>query len=177
MRLFIGIPIPEKNRNKIKDSTRRLISDYPEVKWVKKNGIHITLFFIGKINPVDIQEILSIFNDPLLKTPPFRVEYSGIEQFPPEGTPKVFYTRIDRGGESCRDLYRFMADNFSSGKKKYSPHITLARVKEQKSYLDILLQGDGIKGSFTADKIVLYESVLFKEGSEYKEIAVRYLKK
>jgi 2'-5' RNA ligase len=49
IRTFIAVPIPDSLREVLSDTIFRLRDLYPEIRWVRPEGIHLTLKFLGNI--------------------------------------------------------------------------------------------------------------------------------
>jgi len=48
IRSFIAVEIPEEVRQKLREVLRELRGSGAEVKWVRPEGIHVTLKFLGR---------------------------------------------------------------------------------------------------------------------------------
>jgi 2'-5' RNA ligase len=55
-------------------------------------------------------------------------------------------------------------------RKRFRPHLTLARVKNSAEHPDPDQEGTDISADFTVDRVVLYRSHLHPEGARYEEI-------
>jgi len=61
-RLFIGINLPTATKRQLSTITRKLVVQYPQIKWEDKDKLHITLKFLGStaISPQQIGDALKI---------------------------------------------------------------------------------------------------------------------
>ena len=127
MRLFTAVPIPED----IKDSIANISIGLPYVRWVKREQIHITLCFIGEVSNGEYDLVNEILSE--VKFPAFKLELSGVGQF-------LTAREIDTIWLGIKDPIQISSLNsliskqlklngFSIDKRKYSPHLTLARIK------------------------------------------------
>ena len=57
MRAFIAIPIPEKGRSMLDRLQQNLRSCRPDVRWVAIPSIHLTLKFLGEVDPEIVPEL------------------------------------------------------------------------------------------------------------------------
>jgi 2'-5' RNA ligase len=170
MRLFVALRLPENVIQYLKTLQQNL----PEAKMTLNKHFHLTLQFIGQVQPEELEPIkekLSLvkFTKITLKLDKIgvyknkkgyiKVVWAGLT-FPPE--LKVLQETIsDKLGELDYEL-----------DKPFSPHLTLARIKyaDDKKFEKEL---EAIKISpmeFTLDTLVLYQSHLSKEGSRYDEL-------
>lgn len=147
---------------------------YPDLKWVKPHAMHITALFLGNLNQEQQKRCINILKDPAFERKPFRVHYAGGGQFPPRGKPRVLFCKIHAGFSECVELYQVLknraAEVIEVEDRKYSPHITLARVKKRVP-VPPLEEFDHLEGDFTVDRCVLYESILRPTGAEYRTVA------
>ena len=174
MRLFIGVPLPPTAVAEVTDVLRQLKNrDWP-VRWVRDEGIHITIKFFGEVTTdrVDtIAEMLDFATDgmaPIMLTP----GAAGV--FPMPSHPRVIRLDMDAGPdlELMQDRIERAAEQLGFGPegRPFHPHVTLGRVREGhrlpadwERVLDQVQPGT----PFLADRIVLFESELKPDGPTY----------
>ena len=114
MRLFLAVPISEKNRNMIVEALDREKREFPRVKWVSPEALHVTLLFLGETTKEmydKTREILLSISSPIK---PFQASFSGISQFPPRGRPSVYIIPAIIGEEEFKTLYKVVYSALSS---------------------------------------------------------------
>jgi len=174
-RLFIAIDLPDP----IKDGLLSLQEDdLPPGRWPNRDGIHLTLHFIGNI-PEGVADAYERVLDNV-NVPPFDLTVGGVGQFPIEQRPKVIWAGVDNTPE-LRDLYEAVGEaledeGFIREKRRYHPHITLMRFKKPprrgisstwiRNHLDFHLEPSRIT------EFALYESELTESGAVYTKRAV-----
>ena len=174
MRVFTALPVPEALQEKIILDTAALRGKYPKLKWVSQQALHITLNFLGEIEENKIPQVLQALEmvKPVFKS--FRMEFKGLGVFPRKGPARVVFLEPRAGVQECRDVQRQLSRYLSAfappERKKFKPHLTLARVKQNTDWPDPDLEGVDISLGFTVNRIVLYKSVLKPEGAQYEEI-------
>lgn len=175
MRLFAGIPVLGQARRELVGLLGTLRESGWPVRWVREEGLHLTLKFYGEVAPERLEVIeesvrlagegasrlelrlgeLGAFPGPSRP----RVLWIGIEAPPALG---LLQDRLERGGESI---------GFPPEGAPYRPHITLGRVREghrpPRQALDAFA-GAYARVPFTAVELVLFESVLMPHGSRYE---------
>lgn len=184
MRTFLAATIPLELKNKIE----KLIEEFKyetdkkrsNVKWVKIENIHITIYFFGNVENKD----LSILSNKLPEIgntyPPFEISIKGVSAFPKPESPRVIWCGIIDNSNTLRKTNGFVRDiirdnnlNVDIDDREFSPHLTIGRVKGR--YCDSLVKkiiSSELRefGSFTINELVLFSSTLTKYGPIYNEI-------
>jgi 2'-5' RNA ligase len=184
VRSFIAIEIPQEIKSSISQLQAQMkLSEYNFVKWVSHESIHVTLKFLGNIISEKVVEIADAIKDASRGTSPFSIEIGGLGAFPNINKARVFWVGI--GGETAKlvALQQKIDDSlitfgFPKEKRPFSPHITLARVRESASYHDQQDFGKLIsrmrfdtKSKIDISKINLMKSQLFPTGAVYNCLA------
>ena len=168
MRLFTAIQLPP-------DIKENIYNDFHDLRnkikgsWVKKENLHVTLKFLGEVEDEKVSEIKNLISG--IKIKPFESEAFGTGAFPNMKNPKVLWVGISKGNEEIKKIMFSLDEVFSKlGFKKegrdYTPHITVARLKEK----TLLEKPQKTYGKFLVDGIKLFQSILKTEGAVYKEI-------
>ena len=128
MRLFIAINFPEEIRDALWQESMGLREFAEQGSFSRKENLHLTLAFLGEVQPKRIKEIREIM-DRLPKVP-ITLELSGFGAF--SGRREQLYWRgaaRDQALIDCRttlcDMLR--AAGFGLDAKPFKPHITMAR--------------------------------------------------
>ncbi|MFO7849344.1 MAG: RNA 2',3'-cyclic phosphodiesterase [Spirochaetia bacterium] len=174
MRLFIALPLPEEVREKIISDTAPLREKYPGLKWVRRDALHLTLSFLGETGESNVEPICSAMTKAVSGVEAFEMELGGLGFFPKKGPPRVLYTAVRIGSAETRALYSALLGGLGKigfeGRKKFTPHLTLARIKGGGDTPDPERDGKDLAFSFTADRIVLYRSHLRPSGAVYETL-------
>src|SRR5690554_5614789 len=137
--------------------------------------------FLGEL-PVSKKALLEDSIDNLTKNSEQReVSFQGLGAFPKINYPKTLFVRIGRGSDFLKGLYDSLEENltnrgFKTDKRKYTPHLTIARssrktdIKKLSTELDSFIGDDFINLQMMVKRISLMESILRRTGPEYKEI-------
>lgn len=177
MRLFTGIAIPRESMEALS-----LLIDHLRItahlKWSQPYNLHITTKFIGEWPEQKLDELIA----GLHKVPgqgPMAIAISGLGWFPNPHSPRVLWAAV-HAPESLEKLaeatdWALQALGVPAEAKKFSPHLTLARIKEVVPLADIKRAIAGLSsvdfGSFTADRFHLYLSKPGPAGSIYTQLA------
>jgi RNA 2',3'-cyclic 3'-phosphodiesterase len=178
MRLFVALDIPEETRSAIRELISRLQPLARGAKWVRPEGIHITLKFIGWTedeNLAPIKEHLSRVR----QRSPIPVALRNFRFFPNERRPRVFFVGIAAGPELARlaaDIESQLAPlKILKEERDFTPHLTLARFKtsEGAAQMQKMLPAMPAQdfGAMNATEFHLYQSVLKSNGAIYTQLA------
>jgi len=161
-RIFIALtPKPELNTiiSALKNDQKKLLHKKAEVNWSKDSQHHITLNFIGSMEPEQKEEM---FNH-LDQRPPFKnlsIEIDSLRYFPNENG-QVLVANISlapRLQKLFNDVEAIVARiGFGMVLKTFRPHITLARFKDKNRPFSQLIELDTPIKS-TMDSLDVYES-------------------
>jgi len=171
IRLFVAIDIPEH----VKLQIRGMGSSIPNAKPAPKEQLHLTLKFIGEVESsmlLDIEEQLAY-----VEFQPLSLELKGVGTFPQRGKPNVIWggvapapglTNLRNSIEKSLHKIGILRD-----RKKFSPHITLARLKNSPiERVHNFLAGNSFFETppFTVERFTLYSSQLTPKGALHTPI-------
>lgn len=180
MRLFWAINLPEDLKKKLYHFAKDLSNEIPvSLKLVEENNIHLTLKFLGDVEPGQVNLIKENVKKAVNNIKPFIIKVKGFGCFPNKRYPRVFWTGIYDEAGQLQKLYReieqaHVALGFSAEKRSYSPHLTLARFRTDKNtkvFMSKALERAGSMkeiGSFRAVSIELMHSTLTPRGALYR---------
>ncbi len=176
MRLFTGLDLPEKLVANLEELLRRL-KPTARINWSPPANLHVTTKFIGEWPEDRLEELKAALRD-LAGRAVIPVRLRGVGFFPNARSPRSFWCGIEAPGlpELAADTDAATARlGIRSEKRPFSPHLTLARIKERVD-LDALHEAlAGLPslefGSFPAAGFYLYRSTLRPTGSVYTKLA------
>ena len=174
MRLFAGIPIVDEARREIVALLARLRErDWP-VRWVREEGLHLTLKFFGEVAPERFEVIEEAVRFAAQGTGALALGLDQLGAFPSAARPRVLWLgiagpsalellqdRLERGGEAI---------GFPPEGTPFQPHVTLGRVREGHRLPPRALddfEEQYARVPFVGSRLVLYESVLTTGGPRY----------
>jgi len=147
-----------------------------KIKWVEPWNLHITLRFFGETPVSQIPGIIAVYHEIRAGIQPFRLSFNKLGLFGSRYNPRVIWV----GGETPEAMHQLiMRQNetltrigFPETSENFVTHLTLGRVKliENKQLLQTILDQNR-ELFFEAgqiDRFFLYESILKKEGPQYK---------
>lgn len=176
MRLFVAIEIDQEIRNRIAEFIAQLKPRVANARWVRPEGLHITLKFLGNVTEEKVLPIERALQPIQAAKFPITVQNVGI--FPSPKSPRVLWLGIDAGLELVHLAERvdekMSSCGFEREKRPFSPHVTLARLAERGKKPDLNFLVSGPKptfGTMMAKHFHLYESKLGPQGSRYSKLA------
>ncbi|HHX86581.1 MAG TPA: RNA 2',3'-cyclic phosphodiesterase [Firmicutes bacterium] len=184
MRLFIAINLLEHQKQELHRLQQRLQVHLQGVKWVSPVGMHITLKFLGEVNPKLLPKIAAAIGRVAASAFSFDFRLRGLGVFPNPSRAKVIWTGMLEGCPQTEALFsrleRELAPlSFLKESRKYIPHLTLGRVRypvPRDNLVRVLNQEkEFATASGKIDKIVLYQSCLSRQGAKYKPLIEKYL--
>jgi len=179
IRTFIAFEIPEHVLSAIGNIQEVLKSDRFNIKWVRPESIHLTLKFLGNIDPATVEPIESVLKDTVKPYIPFSIQAKGLGVFPGVKRPRVIWIgitgQIDRLIELQQNLDRDLGVvGFSRDKRPFKGHLTLGRVKgriDVHRMRSVLTKHNEFEAEpFTVGPLILYKSDLHPTGAVYTKL-------
>ena len=66
------------------------------LKWIRPEHMHLTLAFLGEIDPLRGAAVVDAMSQPI-EAPPFAIAFGGLGVFPPRGAPRVLWLGLVSG--------------------------------------------------------------------------------
>lgn len=174
MRLFVAVPLPAAAHEEAGRLLRTLSELEWPVRWVKEDGIHVSLKFFGEVTSDRVEAIEELVQFVTRGMKQIALVPVGGGAFPSRQHPRVLrleleagpdlellQDRLERGGERI---------GFPPEGRPFRPHITLGRVREghrlppkAMDHIEAIPPG----APFQAERVVLFESRLTPAGPVY----------
>jgi RNA 2',3'-cyclic 3'-phosphodiesterase len=182
IRAFIAMTLPEPLADLVSKVQQTLKAQGLRIAWVPPGNVHLTLKFLGDMEPADIDPIAAVMSECALRIVPLTFSAGGLGVFPHLQRPRVVWLGI------TGDLPRLIAFQqkldaglVALGKGRIKPddrpfkgHLTLGRIKARldSGILVNALRETGrvASQSFTVDAIHLIQSRLTPSGSIYTSL-------
>lgn len=145
------------------------------VHWVRADGIHLTLKFLGETAESRRAEVPEALREAAGAAGPFDLEAAGAAAFPERGVPRLIWVEVRGDIEAARRLAsaidRAMSRiGFPPETREFRPHLTLGRVKgpDTGDWRSLLSRAGGrAAGGFRVTEYLLFESRLGPGGAVY----------
>lgn len=184
IRSFIAVPLTASIHDNLADFIASHNLDRKNgFRPVKPQNIHLTMKFLGDASVEQLNQVRQGLEKCTLSTIPFLIEIKGIGAFPTWERPRVVWAGI-QAPEALQTLYaqidqETLAAGFPSEGKRFSPHLTLARVaafpppQSTINVIRILKELTPIPsfGSMQVTTVSLFKSVLQPDGPVYTQLS------
>jgi 2'-5' RNA ligase len=186
IRSFVAIELSDQLRTQLGQVQESLMSKgiTDQVRWVKPEGIHLTLKFLGNVPADSVKEISVAVEQASRGIAPFDISLGGLGCFPTTSRPNVLWIGIEGDTVALVELQNSIEANLSrlgypEEKRGYTPHLTLGRVHRRVGGADRRRLGDLIQthsaeplGGMKVSEISLMKSQLSPSGARYSRLAV-----
>lgn len=185
IRSFVAIELNDQIREELGETQEILKSKglMDHVRWVRPEGIHVTLKFLGNM-PVDrVDEVVVAIRQASEDTGPFSISFGGLGCFPSTSRPNVIWIGLLGDTKTLIRLQGRIENGlgvlgFPREKRKYSAHLTLGRVNRhvssrERGHLGGIVQTERIDplGEMEVQEVSLMKSVLSPAGAKYSRLA------
>ena len=185
LRLFVAITLPAEALRACGEECQRVAAALGKlargVKFPRPEGLHFTLKFLGWVPEEGAGAVREGLERAAAGLAPFRVSLSGFQAFPSARRPRVVYIGVTEGAEPMKVLAERVEREiaplgYPTEKRGFTPHVTLLRVKDEKSASKIGAAVATLAACepvvFQAENVVLMQSQLNPAGSIYTPYAV-----
>ena len=189
IRAFIVVDIPPQARSALGDVVDGLTRGGASgVRWVRPEGIHLTLKFLGDIDPALVDTVLGSMTRAARGTGPITLALSGVGTFPNVGNLRVIWAGLKGDLELLIELQSRVDEalhadeGFPRETRPFTPHLTLGRLRQdvpagvRRRVADVIRQA-AIEGgaSWRVEEVALIRSTLTPSGAVYEVLGVRRL--
>lgn len=167
MRVFIA---QEVSPEPFLDELEKMRGSGIRAKWVDPGVLHITHQFLGEVDSPKLAAVEKAL-DSLAGSGCFEVELRGLGAFPNPRRPRVLWigARSEKLIELMRRVRLLMGGLGFTENRKPEGHVTLARLREPSDLSGLCRKYLGhLFSTFTADKLLLKESILMPDGPVYR---------
>lgn len=188
IRTFVAVELTAELREaltRLQDQLRKSFqaksSSDLRIQWVKPEGIHLTLKFLGDIAETLVEDIRVALAPAVRSLPGFTVEVGGLGGFPDLRAPRVLWVGITTQEDLLAILARTVdqvleSKGFVQEAKSFHPHLTLARVKDRHREIGRRVADQGAMeqvgrlGALPVEAVALMKSDLKPSGAVYVKL-------
>ncbi len=178
MRLFVALDIPDEVRRALSNLIGKLEREGRGARWVRVEGMHLTLKFIGHVSPETAQRVQEELRA-IRSAAPAEMNFRNVGFFPTARHPRVFWVGIE-ASPNLAELAaaietRLEPLGIPREQRPFRPHLTLARFRSEEGLprlRDALEKLSPFEfGATSVEEFHLYESRLKPGGAEYLRLA------
>ena len=180
MRLFIAVNLPVAERHAAFEAAAPLRAARLPVRWVREEGIHVTLRFLGEVDEQRVAALEEALAGAVRQARPFGLTVGGVGAFPSMARPRVLWVGLERHPALellANDVeHALMSLGFEPELRPFHPHVTLGRVERGAKAaafrnLERLAAGIMYQGAFQVESVDLMQSTLGSGGATYQVLA------
>jgi RNA 2',3'-cyclic 3'-phosphodiesterase len=178
LRLFVALDLREDIRQAIGEIIARLKPVGRNARWVRPEGMHITLKFIGYTAPEQLEAIRPALAK-IRSGGPVEMHFRGIGFFPNERRLRVIWCGIEASANLAplaAHIERTLEPlGIAPESREFVPHLTLARFNPPARADELVRAATEFEsrelGSTRETEFHLFESILRPTGAAYKKLA------
>jgi 2'-5' RNA ligase len=184
LRCFIAIELTEEIKAGLSRLQAKLkAGSQSPVKWVDPYSIHLTLKFLGNVNLDMMSQITEAMAEAAQEASPLQLEVKGLGVFPNPRRVQVIWVGVSGDLDKLIQLQKRLETNlarlgFAPEARAFTPHLTLARVREQASADERQKLGELVAGTrfeagygLPVEAISLMRSQLTRAGAIYSQLS------
>ena len=181
MRLFLAIPIDKQILEALTGAVDRLRETRASVRWVRPEGTHLTMKFLGDTDQELIDPLVESLTRVCSSIMPFPMAVTGAGAYPNLRKPRVLWAGVVENSGTLERLWTGVEREaeklgWEREKRRFSPHVTFGRVKGNMNLARLSKAMEEIKDEHWGDQevgeMVLYRSHLEKGGARYEKVHV-----
>jgi 2'-5' RNA ligase len=188
VRLFVAVDLDDNVRAAVAGVIARMRSRVARlgptrIGWVAPEHLHLTLHFLAQVDAAGTAHVAEAVGAPI-ELPVFDVAFGALDTFPQGSRARVIWLGVREGTEQLVKLHeitgvRLRALGFELERRAFTPHLTLARLREDAPARTIrsALATDPVDevGRSRVESVRLYESRLGTGGPTHTVIATGLL--
>ena len=185
LRTFIAIELDPGIREALDRTQVELQHAVPprSVRWVRPDGIHLTLKFLGDTPAGRLEDIKQALAAAAAEVPPCSLDVQGLDCFPNQRQPRVIWVGVREPTGRLRALWQAIEAHVAplgwpTERRGFQPHLTLGRVRREASSADrqaigVVVQraNVGWLGSMQVKEVSFISSDLRPTGAVYATLA------
>ena len=178
VRSFVAVLLPDRMRAGLARVSAELRGQTRGLAWVRADNLHLTLRFLGEIEPMRLERVREAVAAAAAAVARFTVSLGGLGGFPSGRAPRVLWASVAAGGKELETLYaaleaELVARGVPGESRPFHPHVTLARARDPRGAGDLwsVLGVGPAFGEVRVGALHLMRSDLGPRGSRYSVLA------
>jgi RNA 2',3'-cyclic 3'-phosphodiesterase len=186
IRTFIAVDLDPAVRRRLVELRRELSRADADVRWVREQGLHCTLKFLGGVEQEKLEQVHAALCTALMRVAAVSVQARGVGVFPNAQRPRVVWVGLEDeptapGGPagSAERISALAAAveralvpvGFAAEERPFRAHVTLGRVRGKSGWSRLAEsmreRESEAFGATRVDRVVVYRSDLGSTGSTY----------
>jgi 2'-5' RNA ligase len=139
--------------------------------------VHLTLKFLGNVPVAEIEPLGEALMKAVKRLSSFELRLGKVGAFPERGSPRLVWVGLEGEVEALRQLHEHVAEAVAgigsdSNEDRFSPHITLGRVRPDRRVSLASAPDLEHLDSFVVSSVSLMRSELSPRGARYSRLAL-----
>ena len=181
IRAFIAIALPDEALADCVALIESARSRHPTsaVKWVRPEGLHMTLRFLGAVELDRLSATREAVDQAASTADPFSVTLTDAGAFPSARRPRTLWLGVGDGAATVSALAATLEDRLSDAgwpreSRPFRSHLTVARADQSPDAASLAGLLVGLAGdwrtTFRVDRLILFRSLLGRGSAVYEQI-------
>jgi 2'-5' RNA ligase len=175
MRLFVGFEVPAATRAAALAAVALIRERAPRARWVPEENLHVTLKFLGEVDPGLDEWVPDRIAEAAERVPPFEVALVGLGAFRSASRARVVWAGLrdmppGAMADAAAAVDAALATEFPAESRPFAAHLTLARSDPPLTLtvedLDVALE----TAAWTVEHAVLFRSHLRRPAPRYEPL-------
>lgn len=187
--MFVAVPVGDEARDAIRDLVDRLKSDprlpgAARLRWAISDNLHLTMRFLGATPPSRVADVVAAAEAAVAGLDPIEIRLVGAGAFPSAARPRVVWLGIERGAPELAHLATRLGEELAArgwppDDRPFRAHLTLGRSDgvpgAAAAVAGLQVAAADLDAAWSADRLVVYRSVLGHGPPQYEPLAVARL--
>jgi 2'-5' RNA ligase len=136
-RAFVALELDDALHERLAALAAELRPSFPGLRFVRAQGIHLTLRFLGQSSPAQLERLGAMLAEAAAAYPATTAPVAGLGVFPARGSPRVLWLGIDVA-DPVLDLQAAceraaVRAGFEPEHRRFRAHLTLGRWRDRAS--------------------------------------------
>lgn len=183
IRTFLAVELDEALKQEALSAVETLRKANPDFRFIPHENWHLTLHFFGSLSPAGIEQVKEGLKRAVRNTAPFAITLNGFGVFPDKRFPRILWIGVEGDVDAFARLKTeidtvIRAMGFQVEERKFYPHLTIARAREERAQAEIAFGHISFAGRVQqrVDRLTLFRSDLPAQGPKYIPLDVFSLK-
>lgn len=161
-----------------------LLPGAARLRWAISDNLHLTMRFLGATPPARIPDVVAAAEAAVVGLGPIEVRLAGAGAFPSTARPRVVWLGIERGAPELAHLATRLGEELAGrgwpvDDRPFRAHLTLGRSDgvpgAAAAVAGLQVAVADLDAAWSADRLVVYRSVLGHGPPQYEPLAVARL--
>jgi 2'-5' RNA ligase len=180
IRAFFAVELPASVKDGLGRVSAELARSGADVRWIPAENLHLTLKFLGEIEPERLGAVREAVQAAVASLPRFEWRPGGIGAFPSAVAPAIVWAGAEEGAGRLVALASSVEDAVASAcvardARPFSPHVTIGRARSGAGRLRLAAALAAARyrseAAVETERVTLFRSRLGAAGAVYEPLA------